>query len=151
GTRYPRPVVEDGGANEHHQHRLVAAAAAALEQVAEHRDAAEHRHLAVVTGEGFVDQAAEHQKLAVPHHHVGGDHPLGGDHVGGAGGGGGGQQVRGLLLDGHAHHLAVVDLGQHLELDAHLFPLDGLEGVVDGIVGGHIAAGDERHLLAHRD
>src|SRR5690606_41369913 len=103
GTRYPRPVVEAGGANEHHQRRLVAAAAAALEQVAEHRDAAEHRHLAVVPGEGFVDQAAEHQKLAVPHHHVGGDHPLGGDHVGGAGGGGGGQQVRGLLLRSEEH------------------------------------------------
>ncbi|MEZ5740209.1 MAG: hypothetical protein R3E68_12645 [Burkholderiaceae bacterium] len=74
-------VAHDHRAQEHQQIGLGAAARIVAEQVADERDAAQHRDLVLAAFDPLLDQAAEHDDLAVVDEHVGLDRAPVGDDV----------------------------------------------------------------------
>uniref|UniRef100_A0A1I8ADY8 PE-PGRS family protein n=1 Tax=Steinernema glaseri TaxID=37863 RepID=A0A1I8ADY8_9BILA len=143
-------IANDVGAQEHHQVGLAGGAALVAKQHAHPRQAGKKRNAVVGLGVAVLQQAAEHHDLAVVEQDAGVDGALVGDRAGGTGGAF--VDAADLLVDVELDRAAFGDLRAHVELEPHLFALDGLERVVAGAAAiGDVLAADKGDGLADED
>ena len=147
-------ITQDLRVQEHHQVALAAVGAAVAEQVADHRDVAQRRHLVDRVLVVAADEAAQHQGGIVADQHRGLQFALVGHQVHRAADRR--RERRHFLVQIQAHGVALVHVRRDLQGEADVLALNGLEGIgrqVGAAIGGGVGvlAGDERHLLRHLD